>query len=109
MPMGAFTGRPIEYFMLNGARPSGLTIGSLGDRAISEFVTDYFGKRYRYVGLAPRKWNGAIDVDRLGAGEFILPPCLVYRRDAPSGENRKMRLGDVLASVFAGGDRGSGG
>jgi len=76
--------RPLDYFLLNGATPSGPAIGKLGEKAIAEFVTDCFGKRYRYVGLAPRTWGGDLDVDALKSGEFILPPCLLYRLDLPS-------------------------
>ena len=78
--MHNITGRPLNFFVLNGATPSGLTIGKLGDSAISEFVTDQFGHRYRYVGLASRTWSGEINVEALRPGEFILPPGLVYRR-----------------------------
>lgn len=71
--------RPLEYFILQDATPSGPHIGGLGDMPIFESVTDYFGKSYSYVGLAPRTWAGEIDVYRLKPGEFILPPGLVYR------------------------------
>ena len=73
------SGRPLVYSYLNGAEPAGVAIGQLGKQRIYDVVTDYFGKRYRYVGLAPRRWSGEIDVDALKDGEFILAPCLVYR------------------------------
>lgn len=101
MPIGSVTGRPLEFFILNGATPSGLTIGKLGDSAISEFVTDYFGKRYRYVGLAPRTWSGRIDVDALQTGEFILPPCLVYQLELTPARDTKGVITGFLASLLS--------
>jgi len=101
MPIGSVTGRPLEFFILNGATPSGLTIGKLGDSAISEFVTDCFGKRYRYVGLAPRRWSGEIDVDALKAGEFILPPCLVYRLEPIPARDTQSVITGFLASLLS--------
>jgi hypothetical protein len=79
MSIRPVTGRPLIYLMLHEPVPSGLAIGRIGADTIYEFVTDGFGKCYRYVGLAPRRWSGEIDGDALRAGEFILPPNLVYQ------------------------------
>ncbi len=90
MPGGQIQERPLPYFILNEAEPSGRTIGYLGDVPIAEAVTDCFGKSYVYVGLAPRTWGGDIDVDALKRGEFILPPNLVYRLCSPPRASSKL-------------------
>lgn len=72
--------RYLPYFILDEPEPAGRCIGYLGDEPISEYVTDYFGRSYIYVGMAPRTWGGEIDIDALGEGEFLLPPSLLYRR-----------------------------
>jgi hypothetical protein len=54
--------------------------GFYADREIPESVIDEFGRRFVYAGVAPRKFNGAFDVDALAAGEVIVRPGLVYRR-----------------------------
>jgi len=99
MSVGPLTGRPLIYLILNEAVPSGLAIGKLGGDTIYEFVTDCFGKRYRYVGLAPRRWSGEIDVDALQAGEFILPPNLVYRLERNHVVEQSGRIAGLWASV----------
>lgn len=73
--------RPIDYFVVQGPKPTGRSLGHFADREISETVVDMFGNRYTFVGLAPRKWNGDLDVKALGAGEFIVLPGLVYHRE----------------------------
>lgn len=99
MSVGPVTGRPLIYLILQDAVPSGLAIGNLGGDTIYEFVTDCFGKRYRYVGLAPRRWSGEIDVDALQAGEFILPPNLVYRLERNHVVRQPGRIAALWASV----------
>ena len=71
--------RPIEYFMLHDAKPTGQSVGLYANREIPESVVDDFGRRYVFAGIAPRQWNGEFDVDALRTGEFILQPGLVYR------------------------------
>ncbi len=79
-------GRPLEYFMLHDAKPTGQSVGIYANREIPESVVDDFGRRYVFAGLAPRRQNGDFDVDALRTGEFILKPGLVYRMEsiAPS-------------------------
>lgn len=72
--------RPIDYSMLHNVKPTGPSMGFYADREIPELVVDDFGRRFVYAGVAPRKFNGAFDVDALAAGEVIVRPGLVYRR-----------------------------
>jgi len=74
-------GRSPEFNRLMGPQPDGPTIGYLGDHPIASAVVDHFGRRYLYVGAAPRRPNGQYDADALGAGEFLMEPGLVYRCD----------------------------
>jgi len=67
--------RPIEYSILHNAKPIGPSMGFYTDREIPESVIDEFGRRFVYAGVAPRKCNGAFDVDALAAGEFIVQPA----------------------------------
>jgi hypothetical protein len=71
--------QPIEYSILRDVTQEGCSMGSYNGQDISESVIDEFGRRFAYVGLAPRKWNGDYDGNALGPGEFIVPPGLVYR------------------------------
>ncbi len=73
--------RPIEYSMLHDTRPAGPVIGTYGGVEIAEAVIDAFGRRFVYVGAAPRRPNGRFDDGALGPGEFILKPGLVYRHE----------------------------
>ncbi len=72
--------RCLPYFILDEPEPAGRCIGYLGDAPISEYVTDYFGRSYVYVGMAPRTWAGDLDIEALANDEFVLPPSLLYRR-----------------------------
>ena len=71
--------RPIEYYMLHDATPSGRSVGFYAGKYIAKVVVDGFGQRYVYVGLAPRRCDGKFDVAALKTGECILQPGLVYR------------------------------
>jgi hypothetical protein len=96
MPLAGYVhAKPIEYFMLHDAKPTGPSMGRFADREIPESVVDVFGRRYVYVGVAPRRWDGQFDVDALGTGEFILPPGLVYRR---KGGARPSWFGSLLGT-----------
>ncbi len=64
--------------------PVGPVIGPYGGVEIAEAVIDTFGRRFVYVGIAPRQQNGRFDDQALGPGEFILKPGLVYRHDKAS-------------------------
>ena len=80
MPLAStMQARPIEYFILHDAKPKGPNMGLYGDREIPATVVDGCGRQYGYAGIAPRKWNGQLDVDALRPGEFILMPGLIYR------------------------------
>lgn len=86
--------------MLHHTQPSGRTIGKLGDEAICETVTDQFGESYEFAGVAPRAWNGEIDVDALKPGEFILAPYLVYHRVEQADGEASGRISKFLASLL---------
>jgi hypothetical protein len=80
--------RALEFFMLHDARADGPVLGYFADREIAEAVTDHFGTRYIYAGLAPKRRDGRFDVDALRPGEFILAPGLIYRVDADAEARR---------------------
>ena len=44
-----------DYFLLVKPRPAGARIGSYNGDPIPAAVVDEFGRRYVYVGLAPRR------------------------------------------------------
>ncbi len=86
--------RSIEFFVLHDMKPAGPSMGRYADSEIPESIIDMFGRRYVYVGVAPRTWGGQFDVDALQPGEFILPPGLVYRLEhmKPSWLSQLFRL-----------------
>jgi len=73
------SGTPVEYLILVDPRPAGPLLGYYNGRPIPAEVVDYFGRRYAYAGIAPRRLNGQYDVDALGTGERLVEPGLVYR------------------------------
>lgn len=77
--MAAVQTRSCEFLWLHNAHAAGPVIGKIGEEEIAETVIDQFGRAYTYSGLAPRAWNGKLDLDRLQAGEFLLKNGLVYR------------------------------
>lgn len=99
MPGSQPQGRYLPYFILHEAQPAGRCIGYLGDEPISEYVTDYFGRSYIYVGVAPRTWGGEIDIDALGDGEFLLPPSLLYRRSERASTRTPGLIGRALHAL----------
>ncbi len=70
-----------EYCWLRDVTDAGPVIGFYAGRTIAEQVVDVFGNSYVFCGIASRARDGKFDVADLRAGEFILPPGLVYRRD----------------------------
>jgi hypothetical protein len=90
MPMlkRAHSSRPVDYFMLQEPQGEGPQVGTFAGQAISECVTDYFGHRYRFAGIAPRLRDGRYDVDALGLGEWLVEPGLIYVQDS-SGRRSK--------------------
>lgn len=68
-----------EFHMMVDPRPTGQIIGVYGDRPFSESVADYFGRRFTYTGVAPRRTNGQYDLAALREGEFIVEPGLLYQ------------------------------
>lgn len=68
-----------EYHLIIDPRPTGPAIGVYAERIISESVADYFGRRFTYAGVAPRRSNGQYDLAALRAGEFIVEPGLLYQ------------------------------
>jgi hypothetical protein len=80
MPVAVFGhARPIEYSILHDVKPTGPSLGVYNESEIPDSVVDDCGRRFVYVGVAPRRWNGQFDGDTLRPGEFILRPGLVYR------------------------------
>jgi hypothetical protein len=71
--------RPLDYFILHEAKPTGPSVGHYEGKDIPASVVDEFGRQYLFAGIAPRRWNGGLDVDALRTGEFILMPGLIYR------------------------------
>lgn len=67
-----------DYAMLCHISGAGSLIGSYRDQPIWEQVIDEFGRVFDYLGLAPCRRDGSVDVDALGPGEFVLPPGLLY-------------------------------
>jgi len=76
---GFATSRPVEYFILVEPHADGPVVGYYAGQAIAAAVVDYFGRRYSYAGIAPRRRSGQYDVEALGPGEWIIEPGLVYR------------------------------
>jgi hypothetical protein len=74
-------GRPVEDFIVQDAKAVGPSVGSYDGREIPATIVDRFGRRYAYVGLAPRGWDGGLDPDALGPGEYVVLPGLLYRRE----------------------------
>jgi hypothetical protein len=72
------TGRPVEYFILVEPHADGPVVGYYAGNPIPAAVVDYFGRRYSYAGVAPRRRGGQYDVEALGPGEWIVEPGLVY-------------------------------
>jgi len=72
------TARPVEYHILVEPRPDGPLIGQYAGQPIAAAVVDYFGRRFTYVGIAPRLRSGRYDVESLRPGEWIVEPGLIY-------------------------------
>ena len=89
---------PLEFSILHNVKPMGCCVGYFAGRELSESVLDGSGRRFVYAGIAPRKWNGALDVAALAAGEFILQPGLIYRL---ASEERSW-FGSLLRSPASG-------
>jgi hypothetical protein len=67
-----------DYHIVFEPRPDGPTIGFYGEHPIAAAIVDYFGRRFIYDGIAPRRRNGNYDVKLLRPGEWIVEPGLVY-------------------------------
>lgn len=81
---------PTEYFILTHVAADGPAAGYLGSLPIAARIRDQWGQRYVYCGLAPRRANGAFNLDLVQAGEWIVEPGLLYRRDeGTGGEGRR--------------------
>jgi hypothetical protein len=76
---GFTTSGPVEYFILVEPKADGPLLGYYAGRPIRAAVVDCFGRRYSYVGVAPRRRSGQYDVESLHPGEWIIEPGLVYR------------------------------
>ena len=85
-------------------QPDGPVPGSFANQPIAETVADYFGRRFVYAGVAPRRHDGRCDFEALAPGEWIVEPGLVYSgdgtsRDSISIKSRNMRSSRVLSSL----------
>ena len=92
--------KPTDYYLIVDPRPDGEIIGVIADVPISGSVRDYFGHSYDYVGAAPRRTNGQLDVDALKPGEFILQPGLIYRRESPRRRFNAARIVGILCDLL---------
>jgi hypothetical protein len=77
----ATNGIPIDYVTLD-VDCAGPTIGYLGGWPIAGTVIDRGGQQYRFVGLAPRRRDGGIDITALRSDEWIVRPGLIYFLEA---------------------------
>jgi hypothetical protein len=84
--------RPVDYFILVEQRADGPVIGTYDDHPIAAAVKDAFGRRYLYVGIAPRLRDGRFDVKALSPGEWFARPGLVYRAEIPETGGLLARL-----------------
>lgn len=72
---------PTEFLILPRTSDEGPPIGFIGGRPIAEHIVDQWGRRYVYCGLVPRLASGAFNLKLMKAGEWIVEPGLLYRRD----------------------------
>lgn len=70
--------RPVDYFMLQEPKGEGLLVGHFAGAPIPERMTDCFGLRYRFAGIASRLTDGRYDLDALRPGEWLVEPGLIY-------------------------------
>jgi hypothetical protein len=85
-----------ECFILLDPRADGPVVGYYAGCPIPAAVVDYYGCRYTYAGVAPRRCNGAYDVQSLRLGEWIVEPGLIYRNEGrnegkPGGLLKRLR------------------
>ena len=71
--------RPVEFFMLMKPQPDGPIMGTYAGEPIAATVVDLYGRRYSYIGVAPRLRSGRYDLDSLSEDEWLVEPGLVYR------------------------------
>jgi hypothetical protein len=79
------------------ANPTGSVVGYYDGTPIAEEVVDEFGRRFGYVGAAPRNSKGTYDAGLLQPGEFIVGRGLLYRlkgvkEKSPKDRKREIRL-----------------
>jgi len=67
-----------DYHIVLEPRPDGPLIGFYDGQPIAAAILDYFGRRFVYQGIAPRRRDGKYDVKLLRPGEWIVEPGLVY-------------------------------
>ena len=84
-------GVQLDFVMLVVPKPAGPVLGYFRDQPIASAVIDYFGRRYVYVGIAPRGRNGRYDVEALAKGERLMEPGLVYRDEAIRSKAKRPR------------------
>lgn len=84
---------PTEYFVLANPKEQGATIGRLADHPIRETMVDASGRRYHFVGVAPRDGSGRFAVEALRTGEWIVQPGLVYAVDEKTLPSKPPRHG----------------
>jgi hypothetical protein len=83
-----------DHYLIIEPRPAGPSIGFFAGAPIAESVIDFFGHRFFYAGLAPRRCDGSYDTDGVGAGEFIAEPGLLYCLErGKSGDEKRLTDG----------------
>jgi hypothetical protein len=73
----ARTKKLVDCYLVVQPQPEGSTVGIYAEHPIAESVIDYFGRRFTFVGVAPRYADGRYDLDALHTGEFIVEPGLL--------------------------------
>jgi hypothetical protein len=92
---------PLEAFVLTEFQPAGHVLGYLAGRSIHATITDGFGRRYFFAGVASRCESGGFAFDRLTTGEWIVEPGLIYRAAAATfAEPHRLPNGQTRDSLF---------
>jgi hypothetical protein len=80
-----FWGRPaaarLQSPLLSDTRADGPVVGYCDGQPIAEAIMDRLGRRYVFAGVVTCQRDGAFDLTTLAAGEWLIQPGLIYRRD----------------------------
>ncbi len=73
---------PRAFFDLDVARRQGEVLGHFHGRTIFEEVRDARGARYLFLGLAPSRPDGSVDLTAIGRDQWLVDGTLLYVRQA---------------------------